>query len=48
MKLLKLMVHKLIWTSTWKSLSSLENVDFSILNWWQVHIPHYPILSLMA
>lgn len=24
------------------------NVDFSILNWWKVHTPRYPILSTMA
>ncbi|RVW39644.1 hypothetical protein VitviT2T_017406 [Vitis vinifera] len=25
-----------------------RNVDFSILNWWKVHTPKYPILSMMA
>uniref|UniRef100_A0A5B7C1G3 Putative zinc finger BED domain-containing protein RICESLEEPER 1-like isoform X2 n=1 Tax=Davidia involucrata TaxID=16924 RepID=A0A5B7C1G3_DAVIN len=25
-----------------------RNVDFSILNWWKVHTPRYPILSMMA
>ncbi|XP_027127053.1 zinc finger BED domain-containing protein RICESLEEPER 1-like [Coffea arabica] len=25
-----------------------RNVDFSILNWWKVHTPRYPILSTMA
>ncbi|KAF7833532.1 zinc finger BED domain-containing protein RICESLEEPER 2-like [Senna tora] len=24
------------------------NVDFSILNWWKVHTPRYPVLSMMA
>lgn len=25
-----------------------RNVDFNILNWWKVHAPKYPILSMMA
>ncbi|KAL1563788.1 zinc finger BED domain-containing protein RICESLEEPER 1-like isoform X1 [Salvia divinorum] len=25
-----------------------RNCDFSILNWWKVHTPRYPILSVMA
>ncbi|KAK8588990.1 hypothetical protein V6N12_023406 [Hibiscus sabdariffa] len=25
-----------------------RNCDFSILNWWRVHTPRYPILSMMA
>ncbi|XP_028062240.1 zinc finger BED domain-containing protein RICESLEEPER 1-like [Camellia sinensis] len=25
-----------------------HTVDFSILNWWKVHTPRYPILSMMA
>ncbi|KAI6673199.1 hypothetical protein NL676_001105 [Syzygium grande] len=25
-----------------------RNVDFNVLNWWKVHTPRYPILSLMA
>ncbi|XP_031091880.1 zinc finger BED domain-containing protein DAYSLEEPER-like [Ipomoea triloba] len=25
-----------------------RNVDFNILNWWKVHTPRYPILSMMA
>ncbi|XP_051115044.1 zinc finger BED domain-containing protein RICESLEEPER 1-like [Andrographis paniculata] len=25
-----------------------RNYDFSILNWWKVHMPRYPILSIMA
>ncbi|KAK7276782.1 hypothetical protein RIF29_17928 [Crotalaria pallida] len=25
-----------------------RNVDFSILNWWKVHTPRYPVLSMMA
>ncbi|GFP78689.1 zinc finger bed domain-containing protein ricesleeper 1 [Phtheirospermum japonicum] len=25
-----------------------RNHDFSILNWWKVHMPRYPILSMMA
>lgn len=25
-----------------------RNCDFSILNWWKVHTPRYPILSMMA
>ncbi|XP_031105630.1 zinc finger BED domain-containing protein RICESLEEPER 2-like isoform X2 [Ipomoea triloba] len=25
-----------------------RNYDFNILNWWKVHTPRYPILSLMA
>ncbi|KAL3821278.1 hypothetical protein ACJIZ3_007183 [Penstemon smallii] len=25
-----------------------RNYDFSILNWWKVHTPRYPILSMMA
>lgn len=25
-----------------------RNMDFSILNWWKVHTPRYPILSMMA
>ncbi|XP_010273438.1 PREDICTED: zinc finger BED domain-containing protein RICESLEEPER 1-like [Nelumbo nucifera] len=25
-----------------------RNVDFNILNWWKVHMPRYPILSMMA
>ncbi|XP_076891887.1 zinc finger BED domain-containing protein RICESLEEPER 1-like [Bidens hawaiensis] len=25
-----------------------RNYDFSILNWWKVHTPRYPILSVMA
>ncbi|CAA0808724.1 Zinc finger BED domain-containing protein DAYSLEEPER [Striga hermonthica] len=25
-----------------------RNYDFSILNWWKVHMPRYPILSMMA
>ncbi|CAH9116807.1 unnamed protein product [Cuscuta europaea] len=25
-----------------------RNVDFDILNWWKVHTPMYPILSMMA
>ncbi|XVF18464.1 hypothetical protein REPUB_Repub11eG0023600 [Reevesia pubescens] len=25
-----------------------RNCDFSILNWWRVHTPSYPILSMMA
>lgn len=25
-----------------------RNVDFSILNWWKVHTPRYPVLSIMA
>lgn len=25
-----------------------ENYDFSILDWWKVHTPRYPILSMMA
>ncbi|XP_022148006.1 zinc finger BED domain-containing protein RICESLEEPER 2-like isoform X2 [Momordica charantia] len=25
-----------------------RNVDFNVLNWWKVHTPRYPILSMMA
>ncbi|XAR48364.1 hypothetical protein NMG60_11031174 [Bertholletia excelsa] len=25
-----------------------RNMDFNILNWWKVHTPRYPILSMMA
>lgn len=25
-----------------------RNCDFNILNWWKVHMPRYPILSMMA
>lgn len=25
-----------------------RDVDFSILNWWKVHTPRYPVLSMMA
>ncbi|KAM3287096.1 zinc finger BED domain-containing protein RICESLEEPER 1 [Capsicum chacoense] len=25
-----------------------RNYDFSVLNWWKVHTPRYPILSMMA
>ncbi|XP_010272686.1 PREDICTED: zinc finger BED domain-containing protein RICESLEEPER 2-like [Nelumbo nucifera] len=25
-----------------------RNLDFNILNWWKVHMPRYPILSMMA
>ncbi|CAL5342896.1 unnamed protein product [Camellia sinensis] len=25
-----------------------RNMDFSNLNWWKVHTPRYPILSMMA
>ncbi|KAJ0428284.1 putative transcription factor/ chromatin remodeling BED-type(Zn) family [Helianthus annuus] len=25
-----------------------RNVDFNILNWWRVHTPRYPVLSMMA
>jgi hypothetical protein len=25
-----------------------RNVDFNILNWWKVHTPRYPVLSMMA
>ncbi|XP_071703230.1 zinc finger BED domain-containing protein RICESLEEPER 2-like [Rutidosis leptorrhynchoides] len=25
-----------------------RNVDFNILNWWKVHSPRYPVLSMMA
>lgn len=25
-----------------------RNCDFSVLNWWKVHTPRYPILSMMA
>ncbi|KAI4306034.1 hypothetical protein L6164_029348 [Bauhinia variegata] len=25
-----------------------RNIDFNILNWWKVHTPRYPILSMMA
>ncbi|KAL5582606.1 hypothetical protein UlMin_015048 [Ulmus minor] len=25
-----------------------RNADFSVLNWWKVHTPRYPILSMMA
>nr|POE52449.1 zinc finger bed domain-containing protein ricesleeper 2 [Quercus suber] len=25
-----------------------RSVDFNILNWWKVHTPRYPVLSMMA
>lgn len=25
-----------------------RNIDFNILNWWKVHTPRYPVLSMMA
>ncbi|GFS45409.1 hypothetical protein Acr_00g0095920 [Actinidia rufa] len=25
-----------------------RNMDFNILNWWKVHMPRYPILSMLA
>ncbi|KAE8725406.1 hypothetical protein F3Y22_tig00008843pilonHSYRG00029 [Hibiscus syriacus] len=25
-----------------------RNIDFNVLNWWMVHAPRYPILSMMA
>ncbi|KAK4851731.1 hypothetical protein QYF36_017923 [Acer negundo] len=43
-----------IFLATRKFYSHLEeplfprNVDLNVLNWWKVHTPRYPILSMMA